>query len=102
MGKLVRDLIPQIMPQERVHLFQFTQVSESEYALLLKQKLREEIDEYLEAENLEELADVYEVLEAIIKTKKFDVESLKNVQTDKRLKWGGFEKRLLMEDVHSE
>ncbi|MBS0656326.1 MAG: nucleoside triphosphate pyrophosphohydrolase [Verrucomicrobia bacterium] len=99
MAKLVRDLIPQIIPQEKMHLFRFTEVSENEYANLLKQKLREEIDEYLEAENLEELADVYEVLEAIIKAKKFDVESLKNVQIDKRLKRGGFEKRLLMEEV---
>ena len=98
MGKLVRDYIPEIIPAEKSHLFRFTTLAEPEYGERLKAKLLEEIGEYLEAENIEELADVYEVLEAIIKLKQFDLEEVKQAQQQKRIKRGGFEKRLLMED----
>jgi len=99
MSKLVRDLIPDVIPHDRTHLYRFKEVSEDEYGRLLKQKLVEEVHEFLEAENVEELADIYEVIDALIKLKQFDKEQILQVQQKKRKKRGGFEKRLLMENV---
>ena len=101
MSKLVRDLIPEIIPQEKMGLYQFKKVGEEEYNQLLKKKLMEEAMEYTEAENIEELADLFEVIDAIIKLKKFDKNDILEVQRKKREERGGFENRLLMETVSS-
>jgi predicted house-cleaning noncanonical NTP pyrophosphatase (MazG superfamily) len=99
MAKLVRDYIPELIPKEKSHLFRFTTLAEQEYGERLNEKLLEEIGEYLEAESVEELADVFEVLEAIITLKQLDLDEVKQLQKQKRMLRGGFEKRLLMEDL---
>jgi predicted house-cleaning noncanonical NTP pyrophosphatase (MazG superfamily) len=99
MAKLVRDLTPAAIPQEKLHLFRFTTLSELEYGEYLKKKLREEVEEYLETENVEELADIYEVLDSIIKLKQFHLDEIELMQNQKRMQRGSFEKRLLMENV---
>ncbi len=99
MKKLVRDEIPRIIPSTESHLFRFVTLSDLEYAEQLKKKLVEEVEEYLEAENIEELADVYEVLDAIIKFKSFDLGEIHKVKKNKRDQRGGFENRLLMEKI---
>ncbi len=99
MSKLVRDLIPDIIPEDKKGHYKFTVVEDEEYGRLLKEKLVEEVHEYLEAENLEELADVLEVLEAIMKHKNFIQSELEDVKESKKEKRGGFEKKLLMEVV---
>ncbi len=101
MKKLVRDKIPNIIPAAESHLFKFVPLADAEYAEQLKKKLVEEVKEYLEAENVEELADIYEVLDAIIKFKTFDSEEIHRVKQTKLDLRGGFEKRLLMERVES-
>ena len=97
MSKLVRDLIPEIIPKEKIDNYKFTTVNGEEYERLLKEKLIEEINEFLEAENLEELADVFEVLESIMKLKNFTYDALNKVKLAKKISRGGFEKQLLME-----
>jgi len=99
MNKLVRDYIPNVIPKEDLHRFRFVRLTDEDYAEHLKKKLVEEVAEYLQAENKEELADIYEVLEAIIKFKGFDLEEVRQVQQNKRDVRGGFEERLLMQKV---
>lgn len=99
MSKLVRDLIPDIIPEDKKGNYKFTVVEDEEFGRLIKEKLVEEINEYLEAENLEELADVLEVLEAIMKHKNFNPTELDGVKQSKKEKRGGFEKKILMEVV---
>lgn len=99
MHKLVRDEIPKIIPDTQSHLFRFIILSDVEYAEQLKKKLVEEVEEYLQSENVEELADIYEVLDAIIKFKAFDLDEIRRFKENKRDQRGGFEKRLLMEKV---
>ena len=99
MKKLVRDKIPNVIPAAESHLFQFVPLSDVEYSEELKKKLVEEVEEYLKAENIEELADIYEVLDAIIKFKTFDVDEIHRVKKNKLDQRGGFEERLLMERV---
>lgn len=76
-SKLVRDNIPQMLSEERARQVQFRTLTDSEYVTRLNQKLLEEVDEYLEAKNIEELADIYEVLDAITKEKGIDVGQVK-------------------------
>ena len=108
MSKLVRDLIPEIIPKEKRSGLKFTTVDDDTFESLLKDKLIEEVNEFLEAERLgkssndilEELADIYEVLESIMKVKKFAFEELNRVKEQKKKERGGFEKQILMEAIH--
>ena len=61
MSKLVRDLIPNVIPADKLSLYKFSIVDKEQYAFLLRNKLQEEVDEYLESEDKEELADILEV-----------------------------------------
>lgn len=97
MSKLVRDLIPDVVPADKQHLYKFSIVNEEQYAVLLKNKLLEEVNEYLEAENKEEIADILEVMDALMKLMNFDKEEVFAIQKQKREERGGFEKRILME-----
>jgi predicted house-cleaning noncanonical NTP pyrophosphatase (MazG superfamily) len=101
MSKLVRDLIPEVIPEDKRDLFRFSTLNEKEYREHLNKKLLEEVNEFLEVENMEELADIFEVIDAIMKLNQFDREELRAVQESKREKRGGFEKRLLMESANS-
>jgi predicted house-cleaning noncanonical NTP pyrophosphatase (MazG superfamily) len=99
MSKLVRDLIPNVVPADKQHLYKFSEVNEEQYTRLLKNKLLEEVNEYLEAENKEELADILEVMDALMKFMNFEKEEVLAIQKKKREERGGFEKRILMERV---
>ena len=99
MSKLVRDLIPDIIPTEKLPLYKFTIVNKEQYAILLRNKLQEEVDEQLEAENMEELADILEVIDAIITLKGFNKEEIMQIKQQKKLTRGGFEKQILMETI---
>lgn len=99
MAKLVRDFIPDVIPESKLSLYKFSEVDSARYEILLKEKLVEEVHEFLEAENMEELADIFEVLDAIMRLKNFNEEEVLEIQKKKRELRGGFEKRLLMETV---
>ena len=66
--KLVRDKIPEIilkdneLPTTRI-------LDDEEYIKELNRKLQEEVNEYLEAENIEEMVDILEVIRAILEHK---------------------------------
>lgn len=95
--KLVRDRIPDIIRAKNQTAVMHV-ADEAEYWIKLKEKLREEVDEFCAAENLEELADVMEVILAIQAHKGFDpqaVEAERQAKADKR---GGFVQRLILEE----
>ena len=61
--KLVRDKIPQII-EESGRSCEYHVASHDEYKTRLYEKMREELDEFIEAPCEEEAADMYEVLQA--------------------------------------
>ncbi|NBO26758.1 MAG: phosphoribosyl-ATP pyrophosphohydrolase [Actinobacteria bacterium] len=92
MGKLVRDLIPEII-QASGRLPETTIVTGHEYIEALKEKLLEEAHEVLDAPSekvIEEIADVQEVLSALISALKINLQELERVKHSKRLERGGF------------
>lgn len=97
MSKLVRDLIPSVIPSDKLCLYKFSVVDREQYAILLRNKLQEEVNEYLQDENREELADILEVIDAIIRLKGFTKEEVLVIKEQKKFEKGGFEKQILME-----
>lgn len=70
-----------------------------EYIYLLEQKLNEELAEYQESKSLEELADLLEVIHAVVKARGWTLKELERVRKDKAAKRGGFEKKILLKEV---
>ena len=96
--KLVRDKIPEICknngeePVIRI-------LSDQEYLEELNKKLQEEMKEYLESGEVEELADLEEVLRAILVVKKVSYDEFENIRRAKVNKRGAFKKKIYLEDV---
>lgn len=65
----------------------------------MDQKLEEELKEYLGSDNAEELADLVEVIYAILKYKHIDIDAFENIRIKKAEERGAFDKRLLLKEV---
>ena len=95
-NKLVRDNIPNIMinkgckPVTRI-------LNDEEYLNELNKKLLEEVNEYLEDNNIEELADIMEVFNSILKAKGISQEQLEDTRLEKANKRGSFNEKIFLE-----
>lgn len=96
--KLVRDRIPDIIKADGKACV--TEIlPDEQYLEMLDAKLNEELAEYQESKSLEELADLLEVMQAVVKARGWTWEQLVQVQADKAAKRGGFEKKILLKEV---
>lgn len=98
MQKLVRDQIPKII-ENTGRRCKVRVLDEAEYYLELKKKLVEEVDEFLAEANLEELADIVEVIYALTKSIGHDVKELDEMRCKKNSERGSFEQRLFIEST---
>ena len=96
--KLVRDRIPEIIEADGKTCICKT-LSDEDYLHLLDEKLNEELAEYQESKSLEELADLLEVMRAVVKARGWSLEDLERVRAEKATKRGGFEKKILLKEV---
>ncbi|MCD6403076.1 MAG: nucleoside triphosphate pyrophosphohydrolase [Candidatus Aenigmarchaeota archaeon] len=96
--KLVRDKIPELIEKDSL-LPIFHIADDEEYWQKLKEKLLEEVNEFIEEENVEELADILEVINAICEFLKVDISHLESIRKRKRVERGGFEKRIVLKEV---
>ena len=96
--KLVRDRIPEIIQADGKRYVVET-LSDEGYLSLLDRKLDEELAEYQESKSLEELADLLEVVRAVVKTRGWTMEELEQVRAEKAAERGGFEKKILLKEV---
>ena len=62
----------------------------------------EEVKEYLESGEIEELADLEEVLRAILKAKNVTYEKFEKLRITKVDKRGAFEKKLLLKRTYTD
>lgn len=97
-NKLVRDRIPEIIEASGKSCTCET-LSEEQYLELLNKKLQEEVAEYLESGAVEELADVTEVLYAILDCKGVPLAEFQRMRTEKLQERGGFARRILLKEV---
>lgn len=96
--KLVRDRIPEIIEASgRICICQT--LSEGAYLQFLDEKLNEELAEYQQSKSLAELADLLEVMQAVVKARGWTLRQLEQARADKAVKRGGFDNRILLEEV---
>lgn len=97
-NKLVRDNIPDIIkkngatPIVRI-------LDDEEYFKELNRKLKEELNEYLDGNDIEELADLYEVMLAILDYKKISLMEFDIIRKMKVEKRGAFKNKIYLESV---
>ena len=93
--KLVRDKIPQIIrnggdiPVTRT-------LDDEEYLTCLENKLDEEVAEFHRDNNIEELADILEVIYALAEADGYSPEELNRFCAEKRAERGGFHDRIFL------
>lgn len=99
MKKLVRDKIPEII-ESRGEKADYYIADDGEYIKSLKDKLFEEGKELSEAVGMQkiinELADVLEVVDAIIEYNKINPEDVFMKKNKKKEERGGFEKKYIL------
>ena len=95
---MVRDRIPEII-QSSGRSYETHIAEEKEYEKMLLTKLHEEVDELIETPCMEEIADIYEVLDSIISHYDFDRREVEKIKLKKRNDRGGFENRIILEHV---
>lgn len=97
-NKLVRDLIPEIIEADG-KTCTCKILSDEDYLCMVDSKLDEELAEYHKDQNIEELADLLEVIYAATKARGYTLEQLEIVRAEKAAKRGAFEKKLLLKEV---
>lgn len=97
-NKLVRDKIPEIIEDSGkravTHLLSY-----EDYIAALELKLNEEVAEYQVDKNLEEMADVLEVLRALCVARGFSLEQLEERRKKRAEERGGFNEKIFLEYV---
>ena len=96
--KLVRDRIPEIIEADG-KTCTCEILSDEDYLCMVDAKLDEELAEYHKDQNIEELADLLEVIYAVTKARGYSLEQLEAVRAEKAAKRGAFEKKLLLKEV---
>ncbi|MBO5909966.1 MAG: nucleoside triphosphate pyrophosphohydrolase, partial [Clostridia bacterium] len=97
-GKLVRDRIIDIILANGENPVYRT-LNDEEYLKELHKKLFEEANEFIEADDPEEMADLLEVLYAIARLKNINMQEVEQIRLNKREKRGGFDRKIYLEDV---
>jgi predicted house-cleaning noncanonical NTP pyrophosphatase (MazG superfamily) len=96
--KLVRDRIPEII--EAAGKRCTTRVlDDDEFDRHLALKLQEELTEYQQTGDVAELADLVEVIHALVERQGMGWDDFEAIRVRKRVERGGFTRRLLLCDV---
>jgi len=96
--KLIRDKIPDIIAKDN-HTSITHIATNTEYWRQLRRKLKEEVNEFLGTPNLQELADILEVIKAICSFKNISWQKLENFRKKKARQRGIFKKKIILDEV---
>ena len=96
--KAIRDKIPEII-QKDGHSCNIQTLSDEKFLVQLEKKLSEEVTEYQNDKNPEELADILEVIYRIIQLQGISKEELEQIRIKKLQERGGFDKNLFLMDT---
>ena len=92
-NKAIRDKIPEII-KESGKKCEIKTLSDEEFLKELEKKLVEELNEYQESKDVEELSDILEVIYRISSLKGTSSEQLDKIRKDKVTKRGAFDDNL--------
>ena len=97
-NKVVRDKIPEII-EESGKKFNLKQLDDVSFLAEIEKKLSEEVNEYTESKDIEELADLLEVIYRISELKGVSSDELDKIRKDKAEKRGKFASNLFLIDA---
>lgn len=97
-NKLVRDKIPQIIEADGKSC-EIMILSNDEYIKMIDSKLDEELAEYHKDQNLEELADILELIYSVTKARGYSIDELEKLREKKVQERGGFREKIFLKKV---
>lgn len=97
-NKLVRDKITDIIETDG-RISKYRILDDNEYRQELNKKLQEEVKEYLEDNNVEELADIVEVIYGILNSMDVSIKEFEKIRINKQEQRGAFEKKIYLEEA---
>ena len=97
-NKAVRDKIPEIIKESGKNC-NVKKLKDSEFLAQLEKKLVEELSEYQKSKNVEELADILEVIYRISELKGITSNELDSIKNEKAKKRGKFDDNLFLVDA---
>lgn len=95
---LIPDKIPEIIESQGKRC-KVEVMGDDVFAIYLKKKLLEEVDEFMESDEIDELVDIYEVPLAMVEFKGVEVEEFERMRKEKAEARGRFEGRLRLKEV---
>lgn len=97
-NKLIRDKIPEIIEAKGSKAV-IEILDNASFKKYLDTKLAEELKEYQESDSVEELADLVEIIYALLEYKGISMEQFEKIRIAKAEDRGMFKKRLLLKEV---
>lgn len=97
-NKPVRDRIPEII-KANGQTACFSVLDKTQLQAALKKKLCEEVGEYLDIADLEELADILEIIDAPAQAQGSTLSDVLKIKAEKAAKKSRFDKRLFLKSV---
>jgi len=101
-NKLIRDKIPEVI-EDSGKSYKIRKLDDREYLEKVKEKIIEETNELVESKSrvdiINEIADVYEIIEALMDIKKITPSEVSKVKENKKVSRGAFDKKLLLIEV---
>jgi len=96
--KLIRDRIPEIIGAKGEECSFHIATDDDEFREKLYGKLREETEELIRDRNAGEIADVLEVLDAVMRFEGVSLEEVAETKRKKADERGGFSGRIILEE----
>ena len=101
-NKLVRDKIPENINSIEGRKANYKVLNDDEYLQELDKKLFEEAHEFIEEHSIEELANLMEVIFAIMKVENILIEDIEKAREIKNIKKGKFNNKIYLIDVEQD
>lgn len=101
-NKLVRDKIPENINSAEGRKCNYKILNDKEYLQELDKKIFEEAHEFIEEHSIEELADLMEVIFAIMKARNISIEDVEKSRQSKNNKKGSFSDKIYLIDVEQD
>ncbi len=100
-NKLIRDNIVKIMEDKGCKVT-YEILDDERYGEELDKKLKEEVNEYLSDYSVEEMADIMEVIYAILEYRGMSMEEVEKARIKKRDRKGAFKNKVFLKEVEED